>query len=569
MAIYRLNLKKGATVTKKSPSTSGQSKAHYDYIVREGNYKENDPEKSDLVKIENPELDSKKFPLGYDPNPNFTKLGYSQEEYWKKSNDKFYVGNSYTPYKEFKLTLPSELSNEENVALAQEYCRERFGDKYLYTMIVHAPDFDNNSEKSEKGEKQTHAHIMFSQKIIDYDNLMPMEQFLKSYNYRDKDRPKELRTGGAAIDREMNSYGGRVINGEYKKGFVQTSRELWEKVLNEKLVEKGIEPVSCKTLKQQRLEALANGDYEKAELLDRPPINKDFRLYQQKEDTLSVADKVILEQHKINIETKKRKIAEYSKKYNKEVKPIELINDIIFQYPAKKEKAQALKPTADKIVAQVLNNVSDGRYFQWRNELKKLQQKEKQQKLDLTLEKNKVIKALENLKSTHINSDYFKSKVGEFNTNYDKKVNKALEKINSEELKLNEILEKLTNTKAKDVVKSVVREDTHNPAKDVPAQENVVENLLELLEDWEIEEDIFNLIIEKLADDIKTVLAKDRQTVINNILHNVADIVQEKFIEKFKGTKHESKIADYVSNVCYNKDFTVSIVLGRVEELAK
>ena len=51
--------------------------------------------------------------------------------------------------------------------------------------------------------------------------------------------------------------------------------------------------------------------------------------------------------------------------------------------------------------------------------------------------------------------------------------------------------------------------------------------------------------------------------------YDVADIVQEKFIEKFKGTKHESKIADYVSNVCYNKDFTVSIVLGRVEELAK
>ena len=63
MAIYRLNLKKVQQL-QKSPSTSGQSKAHYDYIVREGNYKENDPEKSDLVKIENPELDSKKFPLG-------------------------------------------------------------------------------------------------------------------------------------------------------------------------------------------------------------------------------------------------------------------------------------------------------------------------------------------------------------------------------------------------------------------------------------------------------------------------------------------------------------------------
>ena len=62
MAIYRLNLKKGATVTKKSPSTSGQSKAHYDYIMREGNYKENDPDKSDLIYTENPNFEELDLP---------------------------------------------------------------------------------------------------------------------------------------------------------------------------------------------------------------------------------------------------------------------------------------------------------------------------------------------------------------------------------------------------------------------------------------------------------------------------------------------------------------------------
>ena len=565
MAIYRLNLKKGATVTKKSPSTSGQSKAHYDYIVREGNYKENDPEKSDLVKIENPELDSKKFPLGYDPNPNFTKLGYSQEEYWKKSNDKFYVGNSYTPYKEFKLTLPSELSNEENVALAQEYCRERFGDKYLYTMIVHAPDFDNNSEKSEKGEKQTHAHIMFSQKIIDYDNLMPMEQFLKSYNYRDKDRPKELRTGGAAIDREMNSYGGRVINGEYKKGFVQTSRELWEKVLNEKLVEKGIEPVSCKTLKQQRLEALANGDYEKAELLDRPPINKDFRLYQQNKDTLSEEDIKKLAENDNNKLIKKQKI----KEFQEPTKPLtaEQIKERLGEFSSKIKDVKK-KPTPKAIEDQVINILSKKEYFYLRDGLKR-QKKKKQQDL---VKEAEIELAIKDLRNKWINTNAFKDKKNEVETNYNKKIKKAVDKLRDEIKQWNSILKKtleLEKAKDIDVVKSVVVEDVNDPAKDnienaiIDTEEML--NELDNLKDWEVEDDIYaDMCFEFKEQGIKS---NSYQKDIDNMKYDVADIVQERFIEKFKGTKHERKIPDYVSNVCYDRPFTVSIILGDIEKL--
>ena len=81
--------------------------------------------------------------------------------------------------------------------------------------------------------------------------------------------------------------------GEKELTFLQTSRELWENVLNaglEKYNTKNkdvpnfepIEPVSCKTLKQQRDEALKNGDLAKATSLDRPPINIPKRLYWKK-----------------------------------------------------------------------------------------------------------------------------------------------------------------------------------------------------------------------------------------------------------------------------------------------
>ena len=90
-------------------------------------------------------------------------------------------------------------------------------------------------------------------------------------------------------------------------------------------------------------------------------------------------------------------------------------------------------------------------------------------------------------------------------------------------------------------------------------------NELDNLKDWEVEDDIYaDMCFEFKEQGIKS---NSYQKDIDNMKYDVADIVQERFIEKFKGTKHERKIPDYVSNVCYDRPFTVSIILGDIEKL--
>lgn len=50
-------------------------------------------------------------------------------------------------------------------------------------------------------------------------------------------------------------------------------RQTWERIANEKLQEKGLEKISCRSLYAQRLDSLLEENYLKAELLDRPPIH--------------------------------------------------------------------------------------------------------------------------------------------------------------------------------------------------------------------------------------------------------------------------------------------------------
>ena len=115
MAIYRLNLKKGTTVTATSDVRGTKSKAKYEYNTRSGNY----AERGDLV---------------YTEDFNFKELDYDPKKFWLMSEDRTIINYDYTSYKEFKLTLPSELSNEENIELARKFCEETFGDKFLYTI---------------------------------------------------------------------------------------------------------------------------------------------------------------------------------------------------------------------------------------------------------------------------------------------------------------------------------------------------------------------------------------------------------------------------------------------------
>lgn len=421
MAIYRLNLKKGTTVTATSDVRGTKSKAKYEYNTRSGNY----AERGDLV---------------YTEDFNFKELDYDPKKFWLMSEDRTIINYDYTSYKEFKLTLPSELSNEENIELARKFCEETFGDKFLYTISIHNPAFNNNPNKNAKGEKNIHAHIMFCLKEVDLDNKMPMEQFFKYNNWRDKDRPEELRTGGAKINQWMNSTKARKNEkGEKELTFLQTSRELWENVLNaglEKYNTKNkdvpnfepIEPVSCKTLKQQRDEALKNGDLAKATSLDRPPINIPKRLYWKKnKGNLTNKDKRLWKKQNEISElkvTKDKEYNDYKNEKGEKTKDIQVFWDSIYEYEMKINKANSSKPSAKVIEESVVNIATHGDYFDKKNKLR--------YEKDL-LKRKELQNTMKYLKSETRKKDNFKELIENFSVNYDKKIRKEVTKLELEQ----------------------------------------------------------------------------------------------------------------------------------------
>ena len=437
MAIYYVDLTAGTGISKKSPPTGTKSKASFQYIMREGKY----AKKDDLIKIDNPKLDKDRFPLGYDPNPNFTKLGYDPEEFWLLSEDKSVVGNEHTSCKKLKIALPSEFSKEENVAIAQEFCNELFGDKHLYTMVVHAPNFDNNQAKKDKGETQDHFHVQFSLQEIpqsDFDKPVPMKEFLRPYGFTHKKIDgilTKVQFGHAKKSTYMNSQSKRIneITGKEYPKFVDMVREKWEDIINEKLIEKGIEPVSRKTLVDQRDDALLIGDLEKAAMLDRPPINLPGYIKLKKNPNEHDIEK--MKQNEINKEIKEKKMEVYAalkENFNSErSKDIHVLWDSIDNCTNKIDKLKSDRDVqVEKNSVAVLNKVSDGQYYRIRNRLSKEKNAKKISEIneELSILKTRILADKDKSKQYHTLLKSYNSKSS---GTYDKKYKELVKERNT------------------------------------------------------------------------------------------------------------------------------------------
>ena len=218
MAIYRCNVSTGKV---------GSASPHSDYIRGEGKYAYKQKE---IIYQDN-----------HMPND------VTPQEFWKMADENEPV-NGRT-YREFKLTLPHEFSKEENIELVNSFIKKELGDDYYYSVVIH------DKESSEDGINNVHAHIMFSERKIDGIERKP-EDFFKKFCYTNPSK------GGAKKEPSWT-----------KKSKLFEIRQSWEDHLNERLEKKGIEKVSCKSLKKQREEALENGDLDKAKFLDREPIH--------------------------------------------------------------------------------------------------------------------------------------------------------------------------------------------------------------------------------------------------------------------------------------------------------
>ena len=191
----------------------------------------------------------------------------SAEDFWH-SADAYERANGRV-YKEIRIALPNGFSKKENQDLLNKFLEKELGNDFYYSAVIHDKD------SSEDEIRNVHAHIMVCPRKIDGIER-DIKQFFSRYN------SKNIEKGGALKDPYWN-----------KKETLTHFRESWEETLNNALEKKNWRKVSCKSLQQQRKEALEKQDLDLVDFLDREPIQinnytlkKDKKYYNE----LDIAD---------------------------------------------------------------------------------------------------------------------------------------------------------------------------------------------------------------------------------------------------------------------------------------
>lgn len=194
------------------------------------------------------EKDSKYDDFLFGQNVNMPDFASEDPKLFWESCENYERANANT-FRTIDFSLPAELSDEENIELAARFAEELFGDKFVYSMAVHS------KLSGVQSIQNIHCHIMFSERKLDGIER-DSKEFFKRFNR------KNPQLGGCEKTDEWTSYS--------KLYYI---RQTWERIANEKLQEKGLEKISCRSLYAQRLDSLLEENYLKAELLDRPPIH--------------------------------------------------------------------------------------------------------------------------------------------------------------------------------------------------------------------------------------------------------------------------------------------------------
>lgn len=191
----------------------------------------------------------------------------SAEDFWH-SADAYERANGRV-YKEIRIALPNGFTKKENQDLLNKFLEKELGNNFYYSAVIH------DKSSSEDEIRNVHAHIMVCPRKIDGIER-DIKQFFSRYN------SKNIEKGGALKDPYWN-----------KKETLTHFRESWEETLNSALEKKNWRKVSCKSLQQQRKEALEKQDLDLVDFLDREPIQinnytlkKDKKYYNE----LDIAD---------------------------------------------------------------------------------------------------------------------------------------------------------------------------------------------------------------------------------------------------------------------------------------
>lgn len=307
MANYYLNMSYGKV---------GKTNAHFDYITANGKYTGKEKE------------------LVYESH-NMPNWVTSAKEFWELADNNERV-NGRT-YREVRISLPEELTKEENIELLNQFLKENFSGHY-YSVVIHDKETQPDFEFVEK-HKNIHAHIMFCPRVIDDIERKDPGKYFKKSNSKHPER------GGAVKDEKWNE--------------VETLLKLrkdWEILQNKHLEIHDIKArVSCETLSKQRQEALEKGDWDKYNQLNRVPIHIDRNVLNKINKT--EYEKKVVKEFLINREIKSIKDEIYHQVMQERAKNKEIINEFNSTISAQEKDISFDEVTAKKAKIEQNNSV--------------------------------------------------------------------------------------------------------------------------------------------------------------------------------------------------------------------
>lgn len=228
MATYYYNMQVGK---------AAHSMSKHDYLTRNGKYQfiSNRVEREDLI---------------FQESNNIPSWAEDAKDFWNESdlND---TNIKSRPFREIKLALPNELTEQENIELMKQYCNTHFAN-HPYTLVIHS-----KAATLSPSETNIHAHIMFSEREIDRNRKEPArEEYFKR----------------SSIKKDGTFSGGYKKNRIWvQKETLLSLRKEWEEIINQAYKDKNInKEISSDTIKKQYEKAVESGQLEKAELLKRP-----------------------------------------------------------------------------------------------------------------------------------------------------------------------------------------------------------------------------------------------------------------------------------------------------------
>ena len=256
MALYHFTLKDNKTPGGRIILASD----HAEYNHREGKYANLDQKRAGHIAAAD-HLAYIARQEKYNQKEGFICGGHHLPDWAKNSPKAFfrsadaYETSAHT-YKEIEFALQSELTLEQNLALAQEFISKHFGTDYYYSYAIH-----NKLAAMGNGEENLHCHLMFSPRKLD---ALEKESERQPRCFFQKARRLYTRKDGSIVDRRRE--GGCAVAPVWNKQIEGRNhllylREDFANITNAALERYGhADHVDHRSYRARRQEAAQKGD---------------------------------------------------------------------------------------------------------------------------------------------------------------------------------------------------------------------------------------------------------------------------------------------------------------------